>query len=166
MPTAKISIRRLTDQISNTEGQTMIETVIALAVVMILVSSLVSMSIASVRSASLSRNKNAASQLAYRESELIRVTRDGSLTWADFTSNVSGGTCTTSCYVDPTSLIFSAGSTNEASLVSGTTFNIYLRQTNPPPPITTEFDYTVYVTWSDSAGSHTQNISSILTPWK
>jgi len=144
----------------------MIETVIALAVVILLVSSLISMSIASVRSASLSRSKNAASQLAYRESELVRVTRDNAMTWTDFTNNVGGATCTSKCHVDSSTLTFVSNETTDSSLVSGTTFTIYLKQTNPPPPLTSEFDYSVYVTWTDSSGGHTESISSILTPWK
>jgi len=148
---------------SNLNGQTLIETVIALAVVLILVSALLSMSVASVRSATLSRNKTAASQLAYKESELVRNVRDSTylFDWPQITTAFNAASCATSCNVN-SSYLFTNGSKTDSTLVSGTTFTIYVTGSISA----TALPYTVNVTWTDSLGSHTESISSILTPWK
>lgn len=148
------------------KGQTLVETVIALAVVLILVSALLSLSIASVRSATLSRNKNAASQLAYKEAELLRNVRDVTyaFNWSSLTAKFASRSCSTSghCNVD-SSMDIVSGDKTDTTLVSGTTFTIYFLTDSFVP---SALNYTVKVEWTDSSGGHTESISSILTPWK
>lgn len=145
------------------KGQTLIETVIALAVVLILVAALLSLSVASVRSATLSRNKTVATQLAYQQADLTRNLRDSQTlynwNWTAFTGAFNGANCAASCYVNGST--FSSGTTT--ATVGSTTFTIYLKG---PTATAAQLSYTVYVTWSDSMGPHTESISSILTPWK
>lgn len=145
------------------KGQTLIETVIALAVVLILVAALLSLSVASVRSATLSRNKTVATQLAYQQSDLARNLRDSTTlynwNWANFSSAFNSANCTSSCYVNGSTFV--SGTTT--STAGSTTFTIYMKG---PAATATQLSYTVYVTWNDSMGPHTESISSILTPWK
>lgn len=149
------------------KGQTLIETVIALAVVLILVSALISVSISSVRSATLSRNKNAASQLAYKESELVRAVRDSTYAFkwvgvGSFTNSFSTAGCATLCSVNESTIDFVSTAKTNSILVTNTTFTISLIGTSSASNVT----YTVSVTWTDSLGLHTETVSSILTPWK
>jgi|GEM_PF-7010174 type II secretory pathway pseudopilin PulG len=145
-------------------GQTLIETVIALAVVLILVSALLSLSVTSIRSATLSRNKTAASQLAYQQSDLIRNLRDSSTlyawNWTNFTSAFTSANCSSSCYVNGTT--FSSGTTS--STIGSTNFTIWVNGGIVASPAS--LNYTVNVNWVDTMGSHSERISSILTPWK
>lgn len=146
--------------LSNLKGQTLIETVIALAVVLILVSALISVSISSVRSATLSRNKTTAAQLAYSQSELVRSLRDDpTISWSVFISAFNANCVSPSvCHVAGN--IFVSGSTPDLS----NKFTISI--TNPTAATTSQLNYTVSVTWTDSLGLHTETVSSILTPWK
>lgn len=148
------------------KGQTLIETVIALAVVLILVSALISVSISSVRSATLSRNKNAASQLAYKESELVRSARDATyaFNWNNFTNSFNLAGCASLCSVSESSGDFVSTAKTNSTLVTNTTFTISLKGTVGSAP--SQLNYTTSVAWTDSLGLHTETVSSILTPWK
>jgi len=151
-------------------GQTLIETVTALAVVIILVSSLVSMSIASVRSATISRNRSVASQLSYQEIERLRYLRDNLLTdWTSFKTTLSGSGCTISCNTgtaNPPSVGgLTANPRSEPNASIGVDYTINLKVEMIPG--TPEYELaTATVSWTDSLGDHSEKITTQLTDWR
>lgn len=147
-------------------GQTLIETVTALAVVIILVSSLVTVSIASVRSATLTSNKITAAQLAYQQLEQVRTARDSTYTWSAFTSLfdvggpcLSSGTCFTSC-TSSSCVVNTSGSGSYSS--GGTTFAISIFGSFQADGVHANS----VVSWTDSLGIHNERLSTIFTNWR
>ncbi|MCL5004075.1 MAG: hypothetical protein M1352_02275 [Patescibacteria group bacterium] len=152
--------------ILNFSGQTLIETVVALAVVIVLVASLLSVSIVSVRSATLSRNQAVASQLAYKELENVRNARDSSPTWSSFYNQFVSGICTSTCYTSCNSAsctLYSSGVKTVTANDVGTTFTVSISGS----AISSDtIQAKSSVGWTDSSGTHTQVLVTKFTAWQ
>lgn len=163
-------LRTQNSELRTLSGQTLIETVTALAVVVVLVASLVAMAIASVRSATLASNKTIASQLAYQQLEEVRSARDSNLyTWSVFnstltTSCASSGQCSmasSSTCTGGANPIRTSGPCSLASS-SGTSFSATIYAA----AMASGLQVTAVVSWTDSLGLHSEKLSTIYTDWR
>lgn len=96
-------VRKLLKQ---SKGQGLVETLLAVAVVVIIVTALISLAVYSVRSSKEANNLAQASQLAAGQLEYARVLRDNpTITWAGFTSSMLTCAAAEGCHlisdVDP-----------------------------------------------------------------
>ena len=130
----------------NQEGQSLIEVVIALAVAVLVLLALVGITISSINNASFSRNQSLATKYAKQVMEEIRNHRE-TVPWADF-----------------------VGPTNDCTSNLGITF-VPPSQLDPAPAnpkitctcLDNSCNIRVEVVWTDSKGTHTSDLSTILT---
>ena len=145
-------------------GQSLIEVVVALAVVTLLAISLVSTSLVTQRASRSAKNSTQATKLVEQNIEQIRVFRDRKGFDAIPVS-------TTSCYIlsasDPNPGNWSLSTTNcttggEIITLNNTSFN---RKIAITLPVANKKLIEVTVTWTDSGGSQTVKSQTFLTSW-
>lgn len=160
---------------SSSKGQTMIELIIVLALVVIVVGALTFATIASLRNAQFAKNQAQATKLAQEGLEKLRSLRDRDTSGAGiwFTAvNCSASvpeTCPnvnpSSCPADGCYFYFNAS----GALENGTSVNA---ESIPPDDFKRQFfiegdvnqkKVTVVVTWIDFAGKHESRLVTILT---
>lgn len=92
-----MSIKSYIKKISKSEsGIGLVETILSIALAIIVLTALVSLSVFTLRSTTISKSQLQASKLANQELELVRACRDVSASWTDFIAAVTlcfGGTC-------------------------------------------------------------------------
>ena len=149
------------------EGQTLVETVAALAVTVIIITALVGMAVTSLRSSNLSRSKAIASQLLSEEIEKVRIYRDantfGGLT-ADLTALRTLQACNTNVgpyYVNSSNNL--VGSSETVSLNS-LNFSRYFYACLSAS--STQLRVTATVSWNDSAGTHPIKATTYFSNWR
>ena len=137
---------------SSRRGQSLIEALAAIAVTMLVVTSLVGLGVSAIRSATVSRNRALAVAYAQEAMEAIRSIRDrgyGEL------SACSG-----------TRKLFWSGSRWECQSGAETLDSIFTRSFTASEVTPGKLQVAVRVTWIDNAGSHTMNLDSYLTNWR
>lgn len=130
----------------NSKGQSLVEVVVGLAVMMIVVLSLVSVTTVSVRNASFSRNQMLATKYAQEWIEEARNLRN---TLPESTFFVGGPPCDDGDQVG----IF-------------TRTRSCILSTNPTDPEKKTMTMEVIVSWSDDNGTHESKLTTELTNWK
>ena len=137
---------------SSRRGQSLIEALAAIAVTMLVVTSLVGLGVSAIRSATVSRNRASAVSYAQEGMEAIRSIRDrgyGEL------SSCSG-----------TRKVYWSGSRWECQSGAETLDSIFTRSFTASEVTPGKLQVAVRVTWIDNAGSHTMNLDSYLTNWR
>ena len=137
---------------SSRRGQSLIEALAAIAVTMLVVTSLVGLGVSAIRSATVSRNRALAVSYAQEAMEAIRSIRDrgyGEL------SSCSG-----------TRKVYWSGSRWECQSGAETLDSIFTRSFTASEVTPGKLQVAVRVTWIDNAGSHTMNLDSYLTNWR
>ena len=137
-------------------GQSILEVVIALALISIVLITLVSMAALSIRAAVFSRNQTQATRLTQQVAEWLRGEKDAG--WINF----KGHTGTTNWCFD--TLTWNKGRTcNTSDTVSGTTF---LRSVNFINNADGSVEADIQTAWTDAQGTHSSPTSIIFTNWK
>lgn len=153
-------------------GQTLIELVVVVGVLVIVVGALTFATIASIRNAQFSKNQAQATKLAQEGIERVRTLRDrdradsisyndGSLTAGKFSDLwLITLRCPANCYFyfNPSGVLISATSSN-AELISSGTFK---RQFQIEDYASDQKKVTSVVTWIDFSGSHESRLTTIL----
>ena len=146
-------------------GQSMIEVVIGLGVVVLLAISLVTTSLITQRTSRSARNNSQATKLAQETLEQIRIYRDHK----GFNA-LSEGSCYILNATDADPLNWSLNSAappcpvGEAITLNSTLFNRYLI-IEPDNSNANKKIITVSITWEDSAGKQNVTDQTILTKW-
>lgn len=123
------------------QGQSLIEMVVAVAVVILVVLTLVVATTISIRNAAFSRNQSLATKYAQEGIEKVRAYRDQSI-WETFTVACDGKTISLNSPPSPFLLSFDcAGSGNSREV-------------------------TINVSWTDAQGTHQSELTTRLTNWK
>ncbi len=151
------------------KGQTLIETVAAMAVAVIIIAALVGMAVTSLRSSNLSRSKAIATQLLSEEIERVRIYRDNSAN-AYFSGlksdlGLTSQVCPTVVgpyYINGSQMINSGSETvtsNNLQFVRSLTACL-------TDSVAKVIEVTATVSWTDSAGTHPLRITTYLSDWR
>lgn len=161
------------------EGQTLIETLAAIALATVVIVAMVSLGIASQRNANFSRNTLLATKFSQEGAEAVRSIRDdgsrsaisscfGNTTWDSFWSGQVLSLCGGTLF----SLSFDS-SLNKWNLAKNSTpeviQTIFKRQVDISDAAATydsEKTVTVTVWWEDASGRHESKLIEKLTKWK
>ncbi len=168
--------------LASSKGQSLLEVIVVVAVGVVVVSSLVFATIASLRNAQFAQNQNKATKLAQEGIEGVRSARNRSgvikglftadVTWEDArfwqpTSIV--GTCASPCYfrlVNSYELNWlSAGSSDSKLPVNAEVLDTQFKRAvilADDGNLANSKKVTVVVTWTDFAGDHESRLSTIL----
>jgi len=132
------------------KGQSLVEMVVAIGIVLVVIVALVVVTTISVRNASFSRNQVLATKYAQEAIEKVRAYRDQN-TWSDFISNCEDFsldlnlpnlfTLSRDCY--------QPGTSNNCSSANDTTCEVKIT-----------------VSWTDAKGTHKSELTTHLTKWK
>jgi len=123
-------------------GQSLVEMVIAIGVVLIIIVTLVAVTTISVRNASFSRNQSLATKYAQETIEKVRAYREQN-SWEDFKGNCS-------------KVISEISLPSPFSFYSGTECVCE----------DDSCDVRVIVSWTDNKGTHKSELTTRLTKWK
>lgn len=136
---------------SEEKGQSLVEMIVAIAVMMVVVVSLISVATTSLRNASFSRDQSLATKYAQDAIENVRAYRDQN-PWRTFTSN-----CETilTGIVLPSPFSFSPGLD---CYVPGGVDNCSEAEQN--------CEVKVVVSWADAKGTHKSELTTRLTNWR
>jgi Tfp pilus assembly protein PilV len=138
----------------NKKGQSILEVVIAIAMVSIILITLVALASLSIRASTFSRNQTEAQRLTQQVSEWLRAEKDAG--WAKFKSHAG----TTSWCLNNLSWT-SSGTCS--GVVSGTVFTRNLTFTNNADG---SVQADIRTSWTDPQGMHTEPTSIIFTNFK
>jgi Tfp pilus assembly protein PilV len=141
----------------NNRGQTLIEVVTSLGLILIVVAALIGLGIVALKTSSSSRNRTVAAKLANEEMELVRSFRDST----DSGKGFSNLTCAGDCYID-SSLNIVAGRDSSVT-VAGVTFTRYF---NLETISSSKLKVTAKTEWPESGGTKSVSVSSYLTNWR
>jgi len=139
----------------NEEGQSMVEVVVAVGLILVAVAALLSLGVVSLRGASFSVSKIKATRLANEELELVRAYRD-TVGWATFVSDL--GDCGSGCYINSDLMEVISGKETAAE-----SFTRYFYFTTMGGD--NKRRITAVVTWTDQSGEREVTLSSVLTDW-
>lgn len=141
---------------SSRRGQSLIEALAAIAVTMLVVTSLVGLGVSAIRSATVSRNRASAVSYAQEGMEAIRSIRDRGYGELNSFECVGGA-----------KKIYWSGSRWECqSGAEAIPDSIFTRSFTASEVTPGKLQVAVQVTWIDNAGSHTMNLDSYLTNWR
>ncbi len=135
----------------NKQGQSLIEMLIAVAVIAVVVTALTVLGISSVRSSQQAKKKSAAAKLANKGVELVRMCRDKSESWQDFLNDCNSPT---------------GWSTSIPSGYTGDITVVEVDQDGNPAAGTGRALVAVTVSFTDSADTHETTAKTYLTNWQ
>ena len=139
------------------QGQSLVEVVIAIALISVILISLVGLASLSIRASAFSRNQTEAQRYTQQSAEWLRSEKDAS--WTTFKANAAAGT-----YCLNTGNNWgSGGSCASGSTISGTIFTRSVKFTNNADG-TIEAD--VSTSWLDAQGTHIEPTSIIFADFK
>lgn len=164
------------------EGQSLLELIVVISVIIFVVGALTFATIASLRSANFAQNQSQATKLAQEALELVRTGRDrnsqinfgsSQTTWRD--PILWSGNITIYCGITPCYFKLQNG-TNLLQVGNGDTFNFNFAEQIPPTnPVfqraiiiaddssfAIQKTITTIVIWKDFAGSHESRLTTIL----
>ncbi len=131
-------------------GQSLVEAIVAIGITVLVVTGLVVLAVGAVRSATLARNRSLAVQYAQEGMEALRSVRDRS--FADLPT--SG-----------TNRVVWTGS--EWSTLAGTeNLDPFTRSFTSNLVSSGKLEVNMMVSWSDSSGDHTVDLTTYLTDWQ
>lgn len=146
-------------------GIGLVETIVALGVAIVVITSLVSLSVFTLRTSTESKRLIAGSKMANNELELVRAVRDSQTTWDDFINEVSNCTQGSPCYINSSTFSVQSGTKTADDVV----VSFY---TNDPINLdTVEITDTVVrinviATWSIGTNTKNANIYTDLSRWR
>jgi len=123
-------------------GQSLVEMIIAIGIVLIIIVALVAVTTISVRNASFSRNQSLATKYAQETIEKVRAYREQN-SWEDFQTNCSN-------------VISGISLPSPFSFYSGTGCTCG----------SDSCDVKVIVSWTDNKGTHKSELTTRLTKWR
>lgn len=86
----------------NNKGFGLVETMLAMALAVIVITALVSLSIFTLRASQQSKYLLEGSKLANQELELVRASKENAASWTAFMTSITS--CTVNCYINPSTL--------------------------------------------------------------
>lgn len=153
------------------KGQTLIEILVAVAIITVAMVAVVARTVEAVRNANFARNQSLATRFAQEGVEWARIQRD-SLRWSNFEAVIQSASPVTYCVPDLELELADVISVNcdpasEADNIAGTVFD---RQVsfNFVEDLTGNGDYVeveVIVNWQDSIGGHRSKLDTRLSEW-
>lgn len=165
-------------KIQSCRGQSLVETVAALGVSVLIIGALVSLGVAALRSSGAAKNAAEAQTLVNEEMELIRAYRDRAANYDTFETNIAncvnsaadldvcdilGGVGDQSCYID-VSTVTPSLSPRESVVRGGVTFYRCLNYDVSSP--SGKARVVAIVTWEDSRGTHATVAETYLAKWQ
>ncbi|MFH0863899.1 MAG: hypothetical protein V1858_02345 [Candidatus Gottesmanbacteria bacterium] len=153
------------------KGQFLIETLIALAASILIISGLVTAVTSAVKNAQFSKNQALATKYATEGMEWVRSQRDQN--WSTFyplstTSSPGNRYCISTL---PTSTWPSTNACGTSDYISGpSSATVFKREvllfTEPATLPEIKIKATITVSWSDAGGNHKSNLESYFTNWQ
>lgn len=158
VPAAKFMTRLLAKK-ENISGQSMIETLIALGIGVLIMVALVQSIVTSIKNSQFAKNQTLATRFSQEGIELIRGVRD-KLGWPGFYNSFNA---TTKCLGGSDYTLWST--TLPCSVNAG---DIFVRQASLSDPEGAGNQILVVVTtvWTDTAGNHKSEQQTLLTRWQ
>ena len=155
----------LTKKARGESGQTLVEILVAIAMVVLVLVAVVGRSVDSVRNSIFSRNEILATRFAQEGIEWDRSQRDR-LGWNAFVAALDSNPVTY-CVLDLSQKIEDLTSGACTGTISGTVFTreVSLNYQDEPNPNGDFVDVTVTVSWTDRIGDHTSNLGTRLSQW-
>ena len=142
----------------NQKGQTLIEIVTTLGLILIVITALIGMGIVALKTSSSARNRTVAGKLAGEEMELVRAYRDsqGFSNLSDYTTSCGGSN---KCHTDGSTITTDKEIITVAEVQFKRWFNLESVGTN-------KLKVTVNVTWEETGGTKSVQVVSYLSNWK
>lgn len=147
----------------NQSGYAVLEIMLAFALVVVIITGMVSLGVSSVKAVTTNRANSAAGKVAQREVDRLKLLRDTSTDWEAFYNAVAAGSaCAAGCYINMSSPIsaavghgtsFTGADTVTYSFVTSSLGN-------------NRISYIVTTTWSIGAVAKSYKIEGVLTNWK
>jgi len=154
-----------TYNISNTIyhlGQSILEVILALAILAVIITGIVSLTSTSVNTSTYSKNVSQANRYADEVIEYIRKEKEFS-GWSDFTSDIITAYGGIWCMSDLTLTINEACDPLDSNhFISGTIFQRTLTATSVN---SNSINIDVQVSWTDDKGTHTTKSSTTVSNW-
>lgn len=141
-------------KMKNRHGQSLLEVIIALAVVLLVVLALVAAVVSSVKSTDLAKRKSQAAAYAQEGMENLRSLRDSS--WANFASLATGSN---RCFAGPVPSDIACLSCPNLGVV-------FTRCAKLETPVGNQIKATVTVSWTDAQGTHKSELVSQFSKWQ
>lgn len=150
----------------NEKGIALIEVIAALGVTVIVITSLVALSISTLRASLRSKLLLEGTKIANRELELVRAYRDGSVSWSDFVTNVKS--CSAGCSMKTDGSGITGGSTVEGSGTEAITRSFTATTPGGAPLSDTDSitRISVSVTWNIGGTVSGAYLYTDLTSWR
>jgi hypothetical protein len=147
---------------NNEKGIGLVETIAALGISIVVLTSLVSLSLYTLRSSQQSKYMLEASKLATEELERVRAVRDSSTAWVAFKTNMLACNATSPCRVNTSLAIVSAGASPYTD-PENNKYSRYFFVAEPSPDI-----LRISVTVSYTVGGQTKFVHNYtdLTNWR
>jgi len=133
------------------KGQSLVEAVVAIGISLVVITGLVVLAVGAVRTATLSRNRSLAVQYAQEGMEALRSVRD-----RDYTELPSSG--------GPYRVVWTGSEWN--TLAGTETLGMFTRSFAVSEPAAGKLQFDLSVTWTDSAGGHSVDLSTYLADWR
>ncbi len=155
----------MTDRIKTQSGYALLEIMLAFAVGTVIITSMVSLGVVSVRGLTASRASSEAGKIAQREVDRLKIMRD-SLPWSDGSSGFFDKlqNCTSQCYINtlanPFDIINNSSSTEN---VGGFPITYWTKVTTSGSNI---IKYEVNTQWSLRGSIKSYKIEGVLTNWQ
>ncbi len=153
----------------NQSGIGLIEVIASFTITVIVITSLVSLALYSVRSSLNSKLLLEGTKIATREIERVRGFRDSSISWQAFLTGVSSCTCASApcalkCYIDPSTLQPISGESLE--MIDNQRVTRYFNVTSDASDPNNIVRISVYVLWSIGGQGKSTHVYTDLTNWQ
>lgn len=143
---------------SNNRGQSLIEVVIALALISMVLITLVAMAALSIKTSVFSRNQTESARFTEQASEWLRAEKD--VGWTNFSTYAATPTW---CFDTGTNWN-TPGACPTGDTISGTIFQ--RSAVFAINPLDGSIQVTVTTTWTDAQGTHSSPTTIIFTNWR
>ncbi len=146
---------------NSSNGQSLVEVVVAVALIFTAVVALLGLATASLKGTGFSNNKTKAVKLANEEMELVRAYRDSkawSLFKGDVADNCTGATVDDYCNIEDSGVLTLEGDAESSGIFS--------RYFTGEVVSDDKVRITVYVTWQSHGEDQVVTVSSVLTNWQ
>lgn len=150
-------------------GQSLFEVILALAILAVIITGIVSLTSTSVNTSTYSRNVSQANRYADEVIEAVRKYKEFN-EWTVFSNDILAANTDPAlpdvwCVTDVDSLFSTAGVCASTDIIAGTIFQRTLTATLADPTNSNSIDITVAVIWTDDKGTHTTKSSTTISNW-